>query len=321
MEGDNFHFYDRVFIIGNGFDLDLGFKVSYKDFLESEYWPFKNYETKHSWESQIDLGNQDQVERTLGEYLCRRVAEGWYDLEEIMYCFAIDKPCIHIKMQEQSKADYVQLTTQLNAFIKHQFDIGLKKVRRDSCAAKLLKAIVENGRYIIYNFNYTDLLAEAQQLGINQKFSYMHVHGNVQDGTSILGTKDDQKMSKDYLYLLKHFNRNYTSHRIRQDLSKMIDIVFFGHSLGDVDYVYFLDFFKQCSNCEPNDFPKRITIFTYNEDSRMKILAQLREMNDYQTEKLINSNEFTIFTTENIDQNKFDEFLKYIKGSHQLPFY
>jgi hypothetical protein len=29
----------KVLILGNGFDLDLGFKTKYKDFLESKYFP------------------------------------------------------------------------------------------------------------------------------------------------------------------------------------------------------------------------------------------------------------------------------------------
>ena len=34
----------KVFIIGNGFDLDLGWKTSYKDFVCSDYWPLKDKE-------------------------------------------------------------------------------------------------------------------------------------------------------------------------------------------------------------------------------------------------------------------------------------
>lgn len=30
----------RILIIGNGFDLDLGMKTSYKDFFNSRFWPF-----------------------------------------------------------------------------------------------------------------------------------------------------------------------------------------------------------------------------------------------------------------------------------------
>ena len=34
----------KVFIIGNGFDLNLGWKTSYKDFISSEYWPLRDKE-------------------------------------------------------------------------------------------------------------------------------------------------------------------------------------------------------------------------------------------------------------------------------------
>ena len=31
---------DRILILGNGFDLGLGLKTSYRDFCNSKYWPF-----------------------------------------------------------------------------------------------------------------------------------------------------------------------------------------------------------------------------------------------------------------------------------------
>lgn len=30
-----------IFVIGNGFDMDLGWQTSYKSFAESDFWPFK----------------------------------------------------------------------------------------------------------------------------------------------------------------------------------------------------------------------------------------------------------------------------------------
>ena len=33
---------ESTLIIGNGFDLDLGLKTSYKDFRNSEPWPIKD---------------------------------------------------------------------------------------------------------------------------------------------------------------------------------------------------------------------------------------------------------------------------------------
>lgn len=169
MEDTNLYSQDSVFIIGNGFDLDLGFKVSYMDFMKSSYWPFGKVDLKQALESQIDFGDQSQGAYILREYLSQRVAEGWFDLEEIMFHFAIEDSCILGNLEEESKKDYVKLNDSLRSFIKHRFKMRIKKVKHDSCAAKVLKAIVENKRYKIYSFNYTDLLEEARQLGINQE--------------------------------------------------------------------------------------------------------------------------------------------------------
>lgn len=40
----------NVFIIGNGFDLDLGLPTKYSDFAKSEYWPVSESENNSSKE-------------------------------------------------------------------------------------------------------------------------------------------------------------------------------------------------------------------------------------------------------------------------------
>ncbi len=60
-----------VLILGNGFDLDLGLKTSYKDFWESKYCP-KDYPAPLIWHLNETLGDHLDMVR-------------WYDLEEELY--------------------------------------------------------------------------------------------------------------------------------------------------------------------------------------------------------------------------------------------
>ena len=64
-----------VAIIGNGFDLDLGLKTMYKDYFESDYWPFKS-----------SLYNENDG---LAKYLNKMFKDNWNDLESLIYEYII----------------------------------------------------------------------------------------------------------------------------------------------------------------------------------------------------------------------------------------
>ena len=61
---------NTLLIFGNGFDINLGFPTSYKDYFISDYFPFVHNDHKcHS----------------LGHYVYEKgIQEKWYDLENIL---------------------------------------------------------------------------------------------------------------------------------------------------------------------------------------------------------------------------------------------
>lgn len=62
---------NNVFIIGNGFDLDLGWRTSYKDFAYSKYWNFIKYNTSNLFHYLNDRKNTNSwfdIEHHLGLY-------------------------------------------------------------------------------------------------------------------------------------------------------------------------------------------------------------------------------------------------------------
>lgn len=66
-----------VLILGNGFDLDLGLKTSYKDFWESEFCP-KDFPAPLIWHLNEALGDHLEMVR-------------WYDLENELYNYYKNK--------------------------------------------------------------------------------------------------------------------------------------------------------------------------------------------------------------------------------------
>ncbi len=291
--------YKKVFIIGNGFDLDLGWNTRYSDFATSQYWPTSNYNFYQN------------LQRVLQE---KAYIEKWFDLEQVLLEYAILPPTkeYYNRTNDYLKEDkkfFEKVSTSLTEYLQNE----QKKtpIKKDSIAIKVLKAIVNNGYFTsIYSFNYTDLNVVASKAGISP-VSYEHVHGNIKDNSIILGVKDSAELKEGYSFLYKTFNRHYESHPIQYDLMDADEVVFFGHSLGVNDYHYFQRFFqKQCDEQLERKDGKDITIITYNETSRISILEQLRKMNDNKTDQLFLLNRLQFICTENGETEKLKKFLK-----------
>jgi len=189
-------------------------------------------------------------------------------------------------------------------------------INKDSIAAKVLKAVVENGYFTsIYSFNYTDLTYLASNMGLEVS-NYEHVHGCLKNKSIILGVDDNIDLCQGYSFLYKTFSQNYTSHHIQFDLLEADEVVFFGHSLGPNDYHYFQHFFKcQCSEDMTRKDMKRITFFTYDDRSRISLLEQLRKMNDKRTDLLFMLNDIEFICTKDGETASFLEFLHHMKES------
>ena len=145
----------------------------------------------------------------------------------------------------------------------------------------------------------------------------VHVHGSVKNDSIILGIDDAQDVYEGYEFLYKVFDPQYRSNMLRNELEEAEEVVFFGHSLGEIDYTYFRTFFKNiCREENTVRDRKTITIFTFDETSRLAILRQLREMNEKKMGLMFNNNEFRIIRTSECgyhDKPLLDEFLKHIR--------
>lgn len=294
---------NKVFIIGNGFDLDLGLNTRYSDFAKSDKWPFT---TTH-------------LPNSLAGYLKKKAnVEKWFDLEKELLLYSqnrigAERALARYKTQaENDKRMFDDLNQSLTAYLKREERTELKK---DSVAAKVLLSIIESDLFSsIYSFNYTDLHNIAAQLGSNKKFEYEHVHGCLKENSIILGVEEGTDLLPGYQYLYKTFNPHYESHYIQYDMLEADEVVFFGHSLGHNDYHYFQMFFQeQCRDGMKRKDGKRITIFTYNDSSRIEILEQLRQMNNKKTDLLFNLNQMEVIYTKDGGGYCLERFINRLK--------
>lgn len=279
----------KVFIIGNGFDLDLGMNTRFSDFAKSNEWPFKN----PTMGLAFHLRNQAKIDK-------------WFDLEQELLEYAVKSTR---RFLENDKQSFNNLTEKLTLYIRSE---EKKPFLVNSVAAQVLKAVIDNGYFdSIYSFNYTNLYSIAEKIGIDKSFKYEHVHGSIKENSIILGVEENTDLKQGYEYMYKTFSPHYESHSIQYDMLEADEVVFFGHSLGHNDYHYFKAFFQfQCRDGMTRKDGKRITIFTYDNKSAIEILKQLRRMNEKKTNLLFNLNNMQIICTIESSSKRLTSFLK-----------
>jgi hypothetical protein len=241
-----------VLIIGNGFDLNLGFPTSYKQFLNSTY--FKKL-----------LEEQNSIAEHLNSV---QELNNWIDIENEFQKYSdkynprrgrlIPSPPEKIDV----KNEYLGI---VNALISYLNSIDYSKYKKDSEAFKLLKRINGlKGGSIIYDFNYTPsvslILKELGQedddiFGLDDdRVSHIKVHGSLEDRNIVFGVSDGCNIYPEHNFFRKSTTKNYPAINFTTELKYGShkgnfggitpgEIYIFGHSLGNMDYDYFKDFF------------------------------------------------------------------------------
>lgn len=295
---------EKIFIIGNGFDLSLGLKTRYCDYASSNLWPMK-------------FSN---------EYFCAylnncKKKKDWFDIEEILGKYENSmgnfRP-VELNFQKfnptasNDKALFQLLCTGLKNYLKQE---QTKSLVKNSPAGRILKGIAKNGFFQkVYTFNYTDLSVIADKLEIDLgSIDIEHIHGSLKDGI-VLGVPENIKLSPEYDFMYKTSSEFYGSHPLPYSLDKASEVVFFGHSMSDNDYFYFEDFFnKQAALDLKKEDGKSIIFFTYNEDSRLAIIRQLRKSLRNRLPQLISQNKFQIIKTDGTDEIRINAFLQHLE--------
>ena len=132
-----------VFIIGNGFDLDLGLKTSYHDFYVSDDWPFNKPNT------------------LMGAFLNHeRSVNNWMDLEYKIGEYAVRSYCHDLKQEGRPyrQEDYNDFCKLIKSLEKHLSIAEESPINQQSTAAIVLTRFLNSFSIpTIISFNYTDI--------------------------------------------------------------------------------------------------------------------------------------------------------------------
>ena len=258
--------YDKLLVIGNGFDLALGLKTSYIDFME--------------W-----LMNEHCMDGTdLYEFLSRKLkVKRWIDIENELRVYS-NKICnpseSHLnkegkqKISSKFRREHKSLCDILCEYLKMQVNNNnwIETGLENQSILQLLSKVDKEPLYVI-NFNYTDTITSFRVT----KVVNHHIHGSLSDGENIVfGVEDSSNLTKEHSFLYKSYNPTLNVDHLNERFEDAKHILFYGYSLGQTDHSYFEDFFKEQSTkgCER----KIIDFFYYGQEGYDDLFWQLRTL-------------------------------------------
>lgn len=285
-----------VFVIGNGFDIDLGLKASYTDFANNDEWKVlvDNRKTRYTGR---------KVNDSLILFIEKaRQKENWFNIEELIHNYIISHPKPTNAIVDIATADYEDMKSALKEYLIRITDNHVLDNNRKSCI--LLKRLAGA---VIVTFNYTDSLKLCGINGNGLNVNYTYIHGNLNEGI-VLGCDiyDNERVNRPLSFLYK-YNMLHKTNDLVKSLRNSSDVIFFGHSVNEMDFGYFRDFFKMVC-VPPQPYPKKhLTFITKDEKSMREIKDNIRNQGINVTDMYCNLESFDFILTDYVYDDKSEQ--------------
>lgn len=265
---------ETLLIVGNGFDLSMGFKTSYGDFMQSSYFPNKETSSLCSY-------LYDQYEENMG----------WIDIENELSEFSrmlttkkLNAKKINATLDIESfREEYDELKSSLKFYLQEE-------TKRAFCPSpeNHAKRVIDQlpaGSKII-SFNYTSIIERLTWDKFkDSKGNLLHIHGSLAPYDDIVfGVEDSAKLSKEHVFLYKAYSPYLKVQKFSDWLNSAERIIFYGYSLGDTDRQYFENFFRKL--CSGDTTYTELVFYYYGQSSYDNLIWQLQMLTNHKLTQL-----------------------------------
>ena len=255
---------DVALIIGNGFDLDMGLPSKYSDFVESEEWKkiLHNIITCYPVEDYLNISLVGQLQQASND-------PNWFDIEEEIHKFIL-------KRLNNTEEEIREIRTEFE-LIRKTLANYLNRISKDFKAdeKKLgyqLLAHLQNSPLSVFEiiFNYTYPHDFLKIPTYYTKLFVSFVHGELAKNNIVLGCdlQDGEEVNRQLSFMYK-YNQLTKANNTGYHLQEAKEIIFFGHSVNEMDFRYFKDILHTISTTPSPQ--KHLTFITYDEASESNI--------------------------------------------------
>lgn len=272
-----------TFLIGNGFDLNVGLDTKYTDF-------YKYYLPRHNDELSTIIGENidtwSDLELSLG-----RCTGKLKDKEVFWKCEPVLEECLLNYLEEQMKRINIideqkrrNICYNMRYSVTNFYEKFPEKIKE--YIKKILSDESEQIEYSFITFNYTDALercleaAEKEDQFMDGLWSeigkrVLHIHGATKSGDIVLGVNDDSQITdrefrnnrSDRQRFIKEeiieHNGNANKERAREIIDRSSIICIFGMSIGVTDKTWW----QYIGEWLKRDKDRRLIIFAKDENS------------------------------------------------------
>ena len=265
---------ETLLIVGNGFDLSMGFKTSYGNFMKSSYFP--NKETS-----------------TLCSYLHKQYEEnmGWIDIENELseYSRILTTKKLNAKKFntildiDSLREEYDELKSSLKFYLQEETKRAFGP-SPDNPAKRVIDQLPANSKII--SFNYKSIIERmTRDRFCTSKGNLLHIHGSLAPYDDIVfGVEDSAKLSKEHVFLYKAHSRHLKVQEFSDWLNSAERIIFYGYSLGDTDRQYFEKFFRKL--CSSDSIYTELIFYYYGQASYDNLIWQLQVLTNHKLTQL-----------------------------------
>ena len=265
---------ETLLIVGNGFDLSIGFKTSYGDFMKSSYFPHE--ETSN-----------------LCSYLHKQYEEnmGWIDIENELseYSRMLTTKKLNAKKYNtildigSLREEYDELKSSLKCYLQEETKRAFGP-SPDNPAKRVIDQLPAGSKII--SFNYTSIIERLTWDKFkDSKGNLLHIHGSLAPYDDIVfGVEDFAKLSKEHVFLYKAYSPHLKVQEFSDWLNSAERIIFYGYSLGDTDRQYFEKFFRKL--CSGDSSFTELVFYYYGQASYDNLIWQLQMLTNHKLTQL-----------------------------------
>lgn len=300
---------DVAFIIGNGFDIDMGLPSRYSDFARSKefrdladrmYWMFREEESDHSLVLQLQKES---------------AKSNWFDIEEEIHKYVNNHTTLEERLIGLVRAEFEELKKALASYLRR---ITSNFKADENKLSWQLYYCMRECRLTVTQifFNYTNP-SECLKLPLQPEIFnggqhwFTYVHGSLKDNDIVLGCdlQPNEEVNRQLSFLYKYNQLNRANH-VARNILEAKEIIFFGHSVNEMDFGYFKEFFKAAS-ASPTPI-RHLTIITHNDESERDIKDNIRNQGISVTDLYSNLWTFDVIHTSKLYANDEKEKQKWI---------
>lgn len=295
----------RLFIVGNGFDIDHGLKskfVNFKEYLEQTYVPtfnreyvtFPNVGMGKDGEEVVDANSASQILYALINEVSND--SNWSDFEECLGKLNYQEVLDLVEEEEEKPSRYHYNLEDITRNLGTSLLFTISSIFSEWVEQIDISTV--NRKYVFLNddlfltFNYTSVLEDIY--GIS-KDNICHLHGSCADGFCITGHGNNERPFDEYGDIVSYeinsihdslrkkvekiYSDNYLFFKKIYD-SDITEIIIFGFSFGEADLYY-------CKQLILNLNTATIKLFfsayedKYEKDTKLKIIRFLGFVGEY----------------------------------------